>query len=172
MSPKKISITVKMYLHRVKETESMKAFHFLLVLSVLMSISLVIIPGCKYNITTPLWDRPYKTPLTPSITSVDPASEAKPGVNVITIHGHNFIVTASDTLTPDTTIVYFNAFQANVVSIDSTTIIVRRPNLSGDSITIKVSSHNAIVEPSVGPYKVDPVSETSLTVLDFVFLSR
>ena len=105
-----------------------------------------------------MWDKPYQTPSTPSITSVNPSPEAKAGVNTISILGHNFIIAASDTLTPDTTIVYFNTLQATIISLDSNRIIVRRPDFVSDSCTVKVSVHNAIVEPTFGPYKIDQVS--------------
>ncbi len=138
----------------------MKAHRFLLVAALFMSASLMFASGCKYNVTTPLWDQPYKASGAPQITSVVPTGEARPGLqgNVITIYGHNFIIASPDTLTPDTTIVYFNTLQANVMLLDSNKIVVRRPNLVADSCTIKVSVHNAIVEPTVGGYKIDQVT--------------
>lgn len=138
----------------------MKANRFLLSTVLFISASLAFVSGCKYNVSQPLWDQPYKAPATPQITSVDPPSEAKPGVSTITIHGHNFIVAASDTAVSDSTIVYFGTTQADVVSMDSTTIVVLRPNLVSNSCTIKVAPHNAIVEATYGPYKIDPVYES------------
>ena len=155
----KLLNSVENYRHGSKEKANMKAHRFSLLLAGFLSAALALLSGCKYNVSTPLWDQPYKAPGTPQITSVVPAGEAKPGLegNLITIYGHNFIIPSSDTLTPDSTIVYFNTLQANIVSVDSNKIVARRPNLPVDTCTIKVSVHNAIVEPTIGPYKIDQV---------------
>ena len=103
----------------------MKAYRFLSIAISLVSASLLVLSGCKYNATTPLWDQSYKAPPTPAIISIDPQLEAKPGISYITIHGHNFIVAASDTVASDTTYVYFGTTAAVIVSENDSTIIVR-----------------------------------------------
>lgn len=137
----------------------MKAERFVLFVFLVLSTSLAFISGCKNSVSTPLWDQPYKTPATPSITSVSPSPEAKPGINTITISGHNFLIASLDTLVPENVVVYFNTLQSTMVSVDSTTIVVRRPNLVSDSCTIKIVAHNAVVEPTFSPYKIDAVME-------------
>jgi len=97
----------RMDLHGFKEKENMKANRFLPVIILFLLASLMFVAGCKYNVTTPLWDQPYTALVAPQITSVNPSSEAKPGVSTITISGHHFIVPASDPTVPDTTLVYF-----------------------------------------------------------------
>jgi WD40 repeat protein len=142
----------------LKEKVNMKYYRFLTIAISLVSASLMVLSGCKYNPTKPLWDKSSKAPAAPAIVSIDPPSEAKPGISYITIHGHNFIVAASDTVASDTTYVYFGTTAAVIVSESDTTIVVRRPNLSSDTCTIKVAPHNAIAEATV-PYKIDPVIE-------------
>lgn len=149
----------RMDLHGFKEKENMKANRFLPVIILFLLASLMFVAGCKYNVTTPLWDQPYTALVAPQITSVNPSSEAKPGVSTITISGHHFIVPASDPTVPDTTLVYFGSYIADVVSIDTTTIVVRRPNLVTDTCVIKVAPHNPIAEAIYGPYKLDAVIE-------------
>jgi hypothetical protein len=115
------------------------------------------VAGCKYNVTDPLWYQPFTAPAAPQITSIDPPSEAKPGVSTITIHGHNLVVTSADPRVPTGTVVKFGSLEAEVVTQDTASIVVRRPNLVTDSCTIVVIPHNAIVESAFGPYRIHPV---------------
>jgi hypothetical protein len=55
--------------------------------------------------------------------------------------------------------VYFNNVQATILEKSSTMIKVLRPNLSGDSITVKIVSDSALVAAKYGPYKIDPVMQ-------------
>jgi len=126
----------------------MKANRFLLVITILLT---ALVTGCKYNVTAPLWDQPYSTPPNASITSISPASEAKGGVNTITINGQNLIVNSGPT------IVYFDSYQAEIVSAAANAIVVRRPNIVSDSSTIKVIPQDAYTEGIYHGYKVDQV---------------
>lgn len=136
--------------------KNMKSHKFLLI--VLFLAIPVFVAGCKYKVTEPLWNQPYTTPPSPTITSIDPPSEAKAGVNTITIHGHNLVVSVPDTLTPDSTVVYFGSVAATIINADSSSIVVNRPNTTGTD-TIKVVPHNAISVATYGPYTVDAVVE-------------
>lgn len=136
----------------------MKTQKILLVAAMIFSTIPVFVAGCKYKVTAPLWDQPYTTPPSPSITSIEPPSEAKAGVNTITIHGHNLVVTVPDTLTPDSTVVYFGNTAASILYADSTRIVVSRPNTAGTD-TIKVIPHNAISVATYAPYTIDTVVE-------------
>jgi len=119
--------------------------------------SLAYVAGCKYNVTEPLWYQPYAAPASPVITSVNPASEARPGVSTITLHGHNLVLHAADASVSSGSVVLFSGSPASVVSMDTNLIVVRRPNLVSDSCTIRVVPHNALAEAAYGPYKIDPV---------------
>jgi hypothetical protein len=126
----------------------MKANRFLFLVTFLLA---ALVTGCKYNVTAPLWNQPYSQPASASITSVSPTSEANGGVNTITINGQNLVVGTGGT------IVYFDNYQAEIVSIDQNAIVVRRPNLSADSATIKVIPQNAYTEGIMHGYKIDKV---------------
>jgi hypothetical protein len=128
----------------------MKANRFLLVITFLMT---ALVTGCKYNVTAPLWDQPYTPPPAASITSVNPPQEAKGGVNTITINGQNLVIS------PDSTLVYFDSYSAQIVSMTSTAIVVRRPNIASDSATIKVIPQDAYTEGIYKGYKIDKVLE-------------
>lgn len=143
--------------HGLEEKANMRALTILPIALFVASISLVSMSGCKYNVSSPLYNQPSPYNVVPSVTSVSPGS-ALGGINTITIHGHNLLIASSDTLTPSNTIVYFNqSLQGEIVSSDSTSIVVRRPNLYGDSCTITVAPHNANGEVIFKPYKIDQV---------------
>jgi len=155
---KEFLIVIENYLYRLEEKANMRAYLFLSVTLFVTSVWLVSISGCKYNVSSPLYNQPSPYKAIPTIISVDPASGAKAGVNTITINGRNLVVPSSDSLTPSNTIVYFNGkLEADIVSIDSTAIVVYRPNVTGDSNTITVVPHNAAAEAKFSPYKIDPV---------------
>ncbi len=153
---KPFSIPQNKNLLSLKE-KKMRAYRFLTITILLISALLAFMAGCKYNVTAPLWDQPYKAPASPQITSINPASEAKAGVSTITIYGHNLVVTVPDSLVSDSTVVYFGSVQASIAAMESTAITVLRPNLATDSCTIRIVPHNAIAEAISGTYKIDPV---------------
>lgn len=146
-------------LERAKEKANMRACPFLSASLPLVLGLLAFISGCKYNVSAPMYDQPTPYKVAPAITSVQPPGSAVAGVNTIAIHGHNFVIASSDTLTPGNTIVYFNhTLQASIFSIDSTSIVVYRPNLTGDSCTITVAPHNTMGEATVSPYAITQVT--------------
>jgi hypothetical protein len=51
----------------------------------------------------------------------------------------------------------FGSTLADIISMDTNLIVVRRPNLATDTCTIRVVPHNAISEAAFGPYKVSSV---------------
>jgi hypothetical protein len=156
-------------------------------LIVLTALLLTIFFGCKYNVAEPLWDSPPAASEEVTITGIVPA-QASPGVNVITILGTNLtgaldttvtrvysyhmdtvLVNGVMTVKKDSTLlsqsvsvyngVYFDNVQATVIEKSSTMIKVLRPNLSGDTIGIKIVSDAALVTAKYGPYKIDPVMQ-------------
>jgi hypothetical protein len=137
----------------------MKAHRLFPIAALLFWATLAYVAGCKYDVTEPMWNQPYTPPGTPQITSVDPASEARPGVSTIAIHGSNLVVQATDAGVSDASVVLFGGSQAEIVTSNANLIVVRRPNLVSDSCVIRVAPHNAIVTAALGPYKLYPVLE-------------
>ena len=134
-------------------------------MAALIITALAMAVGCKYDVAEPLWDKPYETLTSSTITSVVPDQEAGPGINIITINGSNFD-TALDTTTihaaqGDTAIayngIYFGNIRAEVTEFSSTSIKVRRPNLVSDTCTIKIVPAKVHLEAKYYPYKIDPV---------------
>ncbi len=99
------------------------------------------------------------------ITALIPDT-AKAGVNYITIAGENFSTKAGKNK------VYFGNVPVDAVSESATELTVRRPNLTGDSITVKVDNiDGALVVATRGPYKIDPVIENYGAFIENRFLS-
>jgi hypothetical protein len=143
----------------------MKDFIRNIIISVLSG--LLIFSGCKYDVTEPLWDKPYQEPPIPEITSIQPVA-APAGVNYITINGLNFLNVADSA-------VYFDKVQTEVISATETEIVVRRPKIFGDSLFIKVIPSGTLVSARYSdPYPVDRVifeygEYTMGTALNVVF---
>lgn len=142
--------------------------------------SLAMMTACKYDVAEPLWNQPPETAAPPLISSMEPA-QAVPGVNTITIHGTNF-TGASDTTVIrnadfDTSAAYvyngvfFGTISADIIEFSSTSIKVRRPNLSVDTCTVKVVPARPLVAARYSPYKVDPVLQRYGSFLDNLALS-
>jgi hypothetical protein len=154
----------------------MKVYSFLIITAFLLTISSVVIVGCKYDVAEPQWYKPAPLTAGVTITSVNPALEAVPGVNTITIQGSGFdgavypMVVHNASTNKDTTIVYngvyFGKLPADIVTISSTSITMRRPNLATDSCTIKVIPFTTLVGAKIGPYKIDPILSKSSNFLD------
>ena len=135
----------------------MKAHRFCFIAALLAGGFLAYIAGCKYDVTEPLWYQPYTFGASPLITSVNPATEAAAGTSTIAIRGHNLFAPSGDPRVPSTTVVLFGPQQAELASVDSDLIIVRRPNMVSDSCAIRVIPHAAGVEAVYGPYKLDRI---------------
>ena len=162
----------------------MKAQCFLVTVLFLVVSSATSIVGCKYDVAEPLWDKPFSvSTASPTITAIAPADSATPGINTITIYGTNF-AGAIDTsvihgVNIDTAIAYngvsftgpTTTVSADVIEITSTSIKIRRPNLVGDSCTVKVAPSNALLSARFGPYKIAQVTEKYGSFLDNVPLS-
>jgi hypothetical protein len=137
----------------------MKAYRLFEIATLLLAASMVLMTGCKYDVAEPQWYQPYSEPATPRITGIEPATEARPGVNTITIRGENFAGV------PDTNAVYFDNLIAEIVTTSATSVTVRRPNLPNlsnlvsDTCTVKVVSNKALVVAKYGPYMIDAVFE-------------
>jgi hypothetical protein len=116
----------------------------------LCCLMLLISTGCEFDVATPKYYDQAAQPATPSITQMVP-DRATPGVNTITIQGQNF------SSIPDRNKVYFGNIVADVVSATPTTLIVRRPNMTG-TLPVKVVSYDALLVASApSAYTIDAV---------------
>jgi hypothetical protein len=83
-----------------------------------------------------IWDPNADLGITPEITDIRPPGRAEGGILMITLMGRGFL---PDTSTNKVTNqVYFNNSPAEVMTCSETEIVVRRPNMAGDSLTVKV----------------------------------
>lgn len=131
----------------------MKDRRFLLMVSVVVGVLMVVLIGCKYDVTDSPWNQltPVVAP-TPTITDVIP-SAAVAGVNTITIQGQGF----GDSLVDMS--VFFDNTQTEILNLSTTSITVRRPNLVSTNAVIKVSYSKAYAPMKKSPYVLDRVLE-------------
>jgi hypothetical protein len=143
----------------------MKACVLLTRAVLIMTILMLIMIGCKYDGPTAVYDQP-QPPVgpTPVISALIPDT-AKAGVNYITISGDNFSATKGKNH------VYFGNVPVDAISESSTVLTVRRPNLTGDSITVKVVTDGALMTAIRGPYRIDPVIASYGGFIEDKFLS-
>jgi hypothetical protein len=137
-------------------------------IAVLLFILVIIltVPGCKYDVAEPLWDKPAATGTTsPTITGIIPKDSAAAGVNTITIQGSNF----NDSLTGN--IVYINSTIASILNSTNSAITILRPNLVSSGATISVISNGAFSVAKYSPYKITAVMQKYGSFLDNVPLS-
>ncbi|MGE5795756.1 MAG: IPT/TIG domain-containing protein [Ignavibacteria bacterium] len=138
----------------------MKVLRFIVIALVLFTLTIILMPGCEYDVAEPQWDiTEYNPPDTiPIINSISP-QQAVPGTNIITILGENF------DLVPLTNIKL--EYQVGpqrptiipeIIGKTETSITIRRPNLVTDSCYAKVWRDSGSVV-KFGPYKIDPVME-------------
>jgi len=115
-----------------------------------------LLAGCEYKGPAAIWHPNESLGEYPIILSVDPSGRAEAGVLEIKIRGLNF--------SPDTTknTVYFNNQKAVIKSLasvsDTAEIVVYRPNLSGNAITIKVVVDSTNVIGTQSGYGVSEVA--------------
>jgi len=129
-----------------------------------MVVVLAVLAGCKYDVEPPMWEKPYASPSSPAISSVQPAI-AQAGVNTIRIVGTNLRGI------PATNGVYFGVTPAEVVSQTATQIVVRRPNLVADSCTVKVVSDSALTVARTSFGRIEQVMTRFGKLADAVQLS-
>lgn len=110
--------------------------------------------GCEYDAPTSLYDADAEgTAPAAVISQVVPSETAGGGVNEIEIQGENFAAQAGDNA------VYFNNVQAELISGDSTKLVVFRPDITGDDIKIKVVVPGALRVTEHSPYEITSVLE-------------
>jgi len=121
------------------------------IISLLSMILLLFICGCESDGPVAMYNQKHNDDAPPEITGLEPVDQAVAGVNYITVTGSNF--SEND----EFNFVYFDTAPAEIVSNSTTSLKVRRPNQSGDSIYVKVAVHGAVEIAEFGPYKIDPV---------------
>ena len=109
---------------------------------------LAVLAGCNYKGPDAIWNPIAPLGIIPEILRVDPSPRAEPGVFTIALRGLNF---GSDTSKID---VYFNSTQVLIKSRSDSVIVVYRPNIIGDDITIKVSLEGAAAFGKFSGYSV------------------
>jgi hypothetical protein len=142
----------------------MKACSFLKWVTFVMAVVMMVMTGCKYDGPTAIYYHPYAQTPVPVITALTPAV-ATAGYNYITISGENFAAEAGNNK------VYFGSTAVDVFSESTTALTVRRPNLYGDSITVKVVSYGELQTAKYGPYQIDPVLEQYGSFIENIYMS-
>ena len=106
---------------------------------VVMATTICFIAGCtKYEDPAPIYATDVAYRANPSISSLLPGDTASVGVREISILGENF-----STNIPDNQL-YFNKSIATIKSATPTKLVVYRPVIFGDSVTVKVVVNGAL----------------------------
>ena len=111
--------------------------------------------SCEEEAPTKVYDGGSGTPA-PKINSIEPTDSVFSYVTVIKISGENF---SASTDAVNGNKVYFNNRQGMIVSASSTEINVLTPDISGDSLRIKIVSPPAIPIAEYYPYKIFPAED-------------
>ena len=122
------------------------------ILAALIIIFIVVMTGCEYDGPTAQWKFVEEETDSPTITEVVP-SVAVAGVNYLTINGENF------TDNQDKVSVHINGYNAEIVDFSNSSIKIRRPDRSGDSLSIKVHVYGAVNLGRWEPYTISTVYE-------------
>jgi hypothetical protein len=122
------------------------------ILAAIIVIFILVMADCEYDGPTAQWKLVEEETDSPTITEVVP-SVAVAGVNYLTINGENF----TDNL--DNVNVYINGYKAEIVDFSNSSIKIRRPDRSGDSLSIKVSVYGAVNLGRWEPYTITSVYE-------------
>jgi len=118
-----------------------------------ITAALLVISGCEWDGPTAVYNQAQPDYPNASISGIDPES-AEAGVNYITILGENF----ADSLTANQ--VFFDNIQVDIIESTPTSLTVRRPKNSGDSLTINVVAYNSLIVATYESYQVDTVFST------------
>ncbi|MBN1780605.1 IPT/TIG domain-containing protein [bacterium] len=117
-------------------------------------VLLLVMAGCEYDAPTTLWDADATgNAPDPAISQVTPGGSAAGGVNEIEIQGSNFSNVAGANL------VYFNNVAAELIAESGQQLVVLRPNIVSDQVTIKVVVPGALQIARFSPYGVTAVVE-------------
>jgi hypothetical protein len=98
----------------------------------LLALVILLGTGCEYKIPKSVWDPNADLGAFPTISSILPEGRAGGGAQSITIQGSGF---SAD---PSACTVFIGSTRAEILSSAEDRIVVRRPAVSGDSLTVKV----------------------------------
>ena len=115
------------------------------------AILLLAAAGCDYDSPVPMWYQDHAADTGPTVTGLEPARAAA-GVNTVTIRGERF------SPVPDSNRVYFSGAKAEIISATATSLLIRRPTVSG-ALNLKVVNLGALEVGTFDGYPVDVVSE-------------
>ncbi|MDQ7053705.1 MAG: IPT/TIG domain-containing protein [candidate division KSB1 bacterium] len=87
---------------------------------------------CGTEPTPSIWDPEWKGRPDPVITGVEPPGGTFAGIGIVTLIGENF---SSE---PAENHVYFDGVKGEILSATPTAVQVKAPNLTGDSVRIKL----------------------------------
>ncbi|MBN2201045.1 IPT/TIG domain-containing protein [bacterium] len=113
------------------------------------AVLLLAAAGCEYDSPVPMFYQDHSARTGPSVTGLEPARAAA-GVNTVTIRGERFSPAA------DSNRVYFNGAKTEIISATATSLLVRRPTVSG-TLNLKVVNLGALEVGSFEGYPVDAV---------------
>ena len=125
--------------------------------TILVSICILIwvCSGCEYDAPISMWNQPGTTTATPVVQSIDPPDSSVGGDIEIRIVGENFSENA------DENFVYFSNVGARIKSATSSEIVIYRPSMIGDSLTISLAVQKAMEVVTFNkPYKIIPVTQS------------
>ncbi|MCR4440320.1 MAG: IPT/TIG domain-containing protein [bacterium] len=113
-----------------------------------MGVVTVLLVGCEAEYPESLYNPNFQGRPTPVITSIIPPDSALAGIGQIIIKGENFSPVMEENF------VYFGKTQAELVSASATELRVKTPNVTGDSLNVKVAVHGALLFSNVVKYKL------------------
>lgn len=138
----------------------MEKFKLLRMSIFFIGFGIMILMGCQIDATESLYDPDAPEGSTPEINSVSPANGALAGVGEVTITGNNF---SSNT---DEVMVFFNSLKGHVLEASTTQLVVRAPNVFGDSIQIKIAIHKTELFSNIYIYKLRPAVDEIGNLMD------
>lgn len=120
----------------------------------ILTICALMCMGCEEDKTEAIFNPDETAPFKPVINAVEPSGGALADYSEISISGQNFAASAAANK------VYFNNVQAEILSASSGQLVVKAPDLSHDSLLIKVVVEGAFELATYGPYRLEAVSST------------
>jgi len=119
----------------------------ILTIIIVLSLAIAFFTGCEKEYPS-IWNPEYESKPTPIITSVEPVDGAFAVIGEVAIKGENFSAVKEENH------VYFGGKKATTLSASETELIVLAPNITGDSLTVKLRVDGAILFTEYYPYKL------------------
>lgn len=130
---------------------------FLRIMS-LLSLLLLCFTACEYEGPDAVWQDNPQGDTAPEITSVEPAGIASAGATKIRILGNNFSSVFEENF------VYFDNVQVDVYTSSESELLVYRPNLVAEDITISVVTRRALEDAKFTNYAVSDIGSQLYTM--------